>query len=154
MEIQSARFPDDLGSVRELFREYAAWLDVDLSFQGFEDELATLPGKYARPTGNVFLAREGAAILGCCAFRPHTHEICELKRLWVRPEARGNRVGKALVRRAEADARSAGYAAVVLDTLNTMTPAMNLYRSLGYAETAPYYHNPLPGSVYFRKDLC
>jgi putative acetyltransferase len=173
MEIRSARFPQDALVLRELFREYARWLQADLCFQGFEEELATLPGKYARPRGDVLICtREGAkevgdgstrsestrsestlTVLGCIAYRPHSEGICEMKRLWVRPEAQGNGLGRTLVLELETHARADGYSRIVLDTLDRMSAAVGLYRSLGYQEIAPYYHNPLPGALYFGKEL-
>jgi putative acetyltransferase len=153
MEIRSARFPQEADLVRELFREYAGWLAVDLSFQGFEDELASLPGKYEPPGGEVLLAGEPEGTLGCIAYRPFDGPVCEMKRLWVRPDARRRGLGATLARELESRARRAGYRAVVLDTLRSMTPALELYRSLGYREIDPYYHNPLPDAVYLRKEL-
>lgn len=153
MEIRSARFPDDADLVRTLFREYADWLGVDLSFQGFEEELATLPGKYAPPGGDVLLAAEDGDTLGCVAFRPLEGSTCEMKRLWVRRQARRSGLATALVRELERRAANAGYTAIVLDTLRTMTPALALYLRLGYREIEPYYHNPLPGAVYLAKHI-
>lgn len=152
MVITSARFPRDVQVIRDLFREYARWLQVDLCFQGFEEELATLPGRYARPGGDVLICTAGN-VLGCIAYRPHSRTTCEMKRLWVRPEAQGGGLGRALVLELEARARAEGYTRIVLDTLEHMTAAVALYRSLGYRETAPYYRNPLPGALYFCKDL-
>jgi ribosomal protein S18 acetylase RimI-like enzyme len=151
--IRPAAFPADIAIVRTLFTEYATWLNVDLSFQGFSDELEALPGKYARPAGGIVLALAGASVVGCAAFRPLEPATCEVKRLWVRPEGRMQGVGRALMERVESDARSAGYEAAVLDTLEHMTAALTLYESLGYERIAPYYNNPLPGAVYLGKHL-
>ena len=169
MNIRSARFPDEASLVRELFTEYAAWLSVDLSFQGFADELASLPGKYAHPAGDVLIAvTDGARIAGeasrderiarpaaagCIAYRPLEGAVCEMKRLWVRPHARGAGLGRMLVAEMETRARADGYRRVVLDTLRSMKPALRLYLGMGYEETEPYYHNPLPDVVYLAKAL-
>lgn len=172
MEIRSARFPRDAPVLRDLFREYARWLQADLCFQGFEEELATLPGKYARPGGDVLICTGRSArgsgdgggdgdthgkcaptVLGCIAYRPHSEGVCEMKRLWVRPEAQGMGLGRTLVLELESRARADGYGRIVLDTLDRMSAAVGLYRSLGYREIAPYYHNPLPGALYFGKVL-
>lgn len=153
MEIRCARFPDDADLVRTLFREYADWLGVDLSFQGFEQELASLPGKYAPPGGEVLLAAGDGHTLGCVAFRPFEGPTCEMKRLWVHPQARRVGLATALVGELERRAVASGYTAVVLDTLRTMTPALALYLRLGYREIEPYYHNPLPDAVYLARDI-
>ena len=152
--MRDARFPDDTATVQTLFREYADWLGVDLCFQGFDEELASLPGKYAPPEGCLLLATDGDTVLGCCAIRRFAPDVCEVKRLWVRPEARGRGLGRELMARIEEHARLAGYNSAVLDTLETMEPAVRLYESLGYRRTPPYYHNPIPGAVYFRKSLA
>lgn len=153
MQIRAARFPDDADLVRTLFREYADWLGVDLSFQGFEEELASLPGTYAEPDGEVLLAANDGDTLGCVAFRPLEGFTCEMKRLWVRPQARRSGLATALVHELERRAADAGYRAVVLDTLRTMTPALALYLRMGYREIEPYYRNPLPDVVYLSKDI-
>ncbi|MFW5745240.1 MAG: GNAT family N-acetyltransferase [Spirochaetota bacterium] len=153
MEIRSARFPDDADLVRTLFREYADWLGVDLSFQGFEEELASLPGTYAAPGGELLLAADDGDTLGCVAFRPFEGPTCEMKRLWVRPRARRAGLATALVGELERRAAAVGYRSIVLDTLRTMTPALALYLRLGYREIEAYYHNPLPGAVYLAKDI-
>lgn len=154
MEIRSARFPAEADLVRTLFLEYARWLNVDLCFQGFEEELATLPGKYATPGGDVLLASDGDEVVGCIAFRPFADDTCEMKRLWVRPGARGRGLGSALVFELEQRVSAAGYRMIVLDTLRTMSGAVHLYRSLHYREIPAYYHNPLPEALYFGKEMA
>ncbi|TCO79233.1 acetyltransferase (GNAT) family protein [Plasticicumulans lactativorans] len=151
--IYEARFPDDLARVRALFEEYAAGLGIDLGFQGFAEELAGLPGRYARPTGGVWLAVAGDAVVGCIALRPLDAERAEVKRLYVRPALRGSGAGRALAERALAAAAGAGYRRVLLDTLPSMTGAIALYRSLGFAEVAAYYHNPVPDTLYLGREL-
>jgi GNAT superfamily N-acetyltransferase len=153
IDIREASMPADLAVVQRLFREYAAGLGVDLCFQGFDEELASLPGRYAPPAGGLWLAAADGRPVGCVALRPLTVELCEIKRMYVQPECRGAGVGRRLGERALAAAASAGYRRACLDTLASMAAAMALYRSLGFAETEPYYHNPLPDVVFFSRDL-
>lgn len=138
----------DLTRARELFREYQQAIGVDLCFQGFEAELAALPGAYARPAGRLLLAWRGEALAGCGALRPLGPGVAELKRMWTRPDQRGHGVARAVAEALLAAAHDQGYRAVRLDTLEWMTAARALYRSLGFAEIGPYYPNPLPGVVY------
>ena len=152
--IRPAVVPDEIEIVRTLFREYVAWLGEDLAFQGFEAELASLPGKYSPPAGGILLAADDGDVVGCCAFRPSEGPTCELKRLWVRPRGRRLGTGSSLVLAVEAAAAGAGYTAVVLDTLERMTAATRLYESLGYERVPAYYHNPIPGALFFRKRLA
>lgn len=144
----------DLDDVRALFREYEAWLAHDLCFQGFEQELASLPGKYAPPQGRLLLAELGGRLAGVIALREFEPGVCEMKRLFVRDFARGHRVGRALAERLVAEAKAAGYRAMRLDTLpEQMAPANTLYESLGFRDTSAYYANPLPGVRYMELDL-
>jgi ribosomal protein S18 acetylase RimI-like enzyme len=145
--------PDLIPAVRELCLEYAHWLGVDLCFQGFEQELATLPGKYAPPAGAILLAWVDDSLAGCVALRPIEPGICEMKRLWVREAFRGLRLGEILGQAIVTRARETGYLRMRLDTLAQMKAAQSLYRRLGFAEIGPYYRNPLPGVVYLEKDL-
>ena len=137
-----------------MFEEYAAWLAVDLCFQGFAGELATLPGAYAPPRGMLMLAGPQDTALGCIALRPLGEAgpapgaTAEVKRLYVRPEARGTGLGKRLVQTVIDGARAIGYRELKLDTLSRMAEAHSLYATLGFRECAPYYHNPIPGAVY------
>lgn len=137
-----------LEEVRALFREYAAWIGVDLSFQGFEEELAALPGDYAPPAGRLLLGIAGGEAAGCVALRPFGRRDCELKRLYVRPSARGTGLGRLLAEAAVEAARGEGYERLLLDTLPGMEAARALYRSLGFAEIEPYRYNPLPGAQF------
>lgn len=152
-EIREARWPRDVDLVRKLFREYADSLDVDLSFQDFEAELANLPRGYAFPRGRVLLAFAEETVVGCVAFRSLAVTSCELKRLYVRPQARGMKAGRQLVLRACLEARLAGYLRIYLDTLPGMVAAQRLYQSLGFQDTDAYVFNPIAGSRYLYLDL-
>ena len=143
----------DLAITRQLFRAYADALPIDLGFQNFEHELASLPGEYAAPRGALFLARVDGAAVGCIGLRPFSEDVGELKRLYVRPELRGRGLARALVSTAIGAARRIGYTALVLDTLASMDAAIRLYESFGFQRTAPYYHNPLADAVYFRASI-
>jgi ribosomal protein S18 acetylase RimI-like enzyme len=143
-----ARTPEDLAQTRRLFRAYADWLGVDLCFQGFECELAELPGCYAPPAGRLLIARVGGDVVGCVGLRPLEPGVCEMKRLWVAPGFGGQGIGRALAETVVAAARALGYERMRLDTLPERMPAaQHLYRSLGFREIPAYYHNPLEGVV-------
>jgi len=146
---------NEMDTVATLFREYAASLGVDLAYQGFEAELAGLPGAYAPPSGTLLLALDPTSTpLGCVAIRAlHEPGICEMKRLHLRPSARGAGIGRALAMAAIEAARKAGYRAMRLDTLPTMEVAQALYRSLGFETTPPYYDTPVAGTIFMRKML-
>ena len=153
IEIRPAEFPRDLEVVRGLFREYVERLGVDLYFQEFEKEVSSLPGKYASPSGRLLLAWRGPEPVGCVALRKLDPTTCEMKRLYVRPDARGEHLGRRLAERICREAREAGYARICLDTLPTMTSAQALYRSLGFAPIEPYIFNPVPGTKFLGLDL-
>jgi putative acetyltransferase len=147
----------EMETVREIFREYAATLGVDLAFQDFEAELANLPGDYAAPRGHLLLAQVDGAIAGCCALRPldaaDYPNASEMKRLYVRKAFRGFGLGRELAESMLDQARRAGYACVLLDTLDGMESARALYTDLGFEEIPPYYHNPIAGSHYLKVDI-
>lgn len=145
--------PDWLDATRAIFREYAQGLGIDLSFQDFETELRELPGRYAAPRGRLLLAWRGTQPLGCVALRPLSGNDCEMKRLYVRAQARGERLGRRLAERICREAREAGYARICLDTLPTMESAQALYRSLGFRPIEPYVYNPIPGTLFLALDL-
>lgn len=148
--IAEAAGPADIAAVRMLFLDYAGSLGFSLCFQGFDDELASLPGKYGPPGGRLLLARDdsGAAV-GVVGVRPLGDGVCEMKRLYVVPAARGGHLGRRLAEAAIAAGDAMGYAAMRLDTHTQFTRAIALYRALGFVEIAAYYRNPLPGVVYF-----
>ncbi|HEY3246350.1 MAG TPA: GNAT family N-acetyltransferase [Phycisphaerae bacterium] len=133
---------EQIQTIRALFREYATGLQHDLCFQDFECELATLPGDYAPPRGRLFLATADELVGGCVALRPIEGDVCEMKRLYVRPAYRGGGVGRALATRVIDEARRIGYARMRLDTLPEMSEAVALYRSLGFREIPSYRYNP------------
>jgi len=153
MKIFQVEKGEALVQIRLLFREYVDFLDVDLCFQDFEAELEELPGKYVPPAGALFLAEENGRPLGCVALRPIDDTICELKRMYVRPEARGRGLGRELAQKVLVIARDYGYKTMYLDTLEKLDEAMSLYRSLGFKEMPAYYDNPLPDAVYWKLDL-
>ena len=153
--IVSAAFPGDAGLVWKLFSEYVQTLGVDLAFQGFDTELAQLPGKYAPPSGDVLLARNDAGdALACVALRATAvRDTGEIKRLYVCPSARGQGLGRRMAEAIIGRARELGYANVVLDTLVGMEAARRLYAELGFRLIPPYYENPLPGTSYMALEL-
>ena len=153
IRITDARWPDDHATVEALFREYIASLTEDISFQNPGDELAGLPGKYARPGGVVLIARDGAEAAGAIAYRMLEPGVAEMKRLYVRPAYRGRSLGRELANELIDDARGRGYRTVMLDTLESMSAARTLYRDLGFVPVEPYYDNPLPGVMYMALDL-
>ena len=144
---------DEMDIVRALFREYAAWLQVDLCFQGFEQELAALPGAYAAPQGGIWFSEQSGQIAGCVALRPLDQERCEIKRLWVREAYRGRSLGRRLAETALREGRAKGYKRACLDTLGQMTEARQLYKSLGFQEIPAYYDNPLEEVLYLEREL-
>jgi putative acetyltransferase len=151
--IVEAEDAEALAVVRRLFVEYAASLQVDLAFQGFAEELAGLPGAYARPAGGLLLGFDGEEPAGCVAFRPLEPGVAEMKRLYVRPSARGAGWGRRLAERVVSEARAAGYERMRLDTLPSMRPALGLYVAMGFREIPAYRRNPVPGTRFLELDL-
>lgn len=158
LEWRLVRTQEDTEAIRALFEDYQAHLGIDLCFQGFDEELRTLPGAYAEPMGALLMACVDGAPAGCCAFRPMPASdqvnACEMKRLFVRPAYRGLGLGRQLVERTMTLAQVAGYASMLLDTLSDMETARALYQEAGFVEVAPYYHNPIPGAHYLMVNLA
>jgi len=143
----------DVASARELFTEYADSLDFDLDFQGFDEELANLPSEYAPPKGCLLLAEYKGQPAGCVAVRGLSEDICEMKRLYVRPEFRGLGIGRALAQFVVEHARAIGYTCIRLDTAPSMEAARALYLSLGFGQISPYRYNPIEGAVFMELEL-
>ncbi len=157
LQLCSATTPTELEAARTLFLEYAASLQHDLCFQGFDAELSDLPGDYAAPRGSLLLAHCEGDWAGCCALRPLDSSdyanACEMKRLYVRSAFRGLGIGRTLAEATLDLARQAGYSCVLLDTLDDMESARAMYVDLGFEEIPPYYHNPIAGAHYLRVEL-
>lgn len=153
--IIQAETSGQIEEVRLLFREYEAWLGVDLCFQSFEKELENLPGKYAKPSGGLFLALSAEKFAGCIALRKIGDATCEMKRLFVRPDFRGLRLGKMLIEKAIAEAKAIGYQRMRLDTLlDKMPEAVKLYQFYGFREIPPYYENPHKETLFMELELA
>src|SRR5262245_46214554 len=151
--VRPAVLPAELPEIRALFLEYAASLGVDLGFQDFAHELATLPGEYVPPRGALLVAELDGAIGGCAALRPLDGDACEMKRLFVRGTLRGRGAGHALVLALMDEAHRIGYARMRLDTLPSMGAAIRLYEALGFTDIPPYRHNPVPGTRWLERLL-
>ena len=152
-DIRPTRFPEDADTVRRLFLAYADSLGVSLDFQDFDAELAGLPGDYLPPAGRLLLAWQGEEAVGCVALRPLQGDACEMKRLYVSPEARAGGLGRSLATRICDEARAAGYRLIRLDTLPEMAAAQRLYRALGFRPIEPYTFNPGAGTLFMERDL-
>lgn len=142
-----------LAIIRRLFREYQHDLGVDLCFQSFEEELATLPGRYGPPSGAILLAHHRCRAAGCVALRDLGKGVCEMKRMFVRPRFRGRGLGRALAEAIVAEGRRLGYRTMKLDTVPKLEAALGIYRELGFRPTAPYCHNPLKGAIFLALPL-
>jgi ribosomal protein S18 acetylase RimI-like enzyme len=153
IKITSLQIPDEVDEVRQLFQEYEDFLGVDLCFQSFQEELASLPGKYGPPDGVLLIAIDGQNSVGCVALRKLEEGICEMKRLFVRPKYRGQGLGRRLAKQIIDEAVKLGYSSMRLDTLDKLIEAIRLYESLGFKRRDPYYHNPLSGVLYWELEL-
>jgi len=152
--IRLVKTENEIQTARELFREYEAWLGMDLCFQGFEEELAGLPGKYASPNGRLYIVDIDGVPTGCIALRKLEDGICEMKRLYLRDAARGFGIGNELIGKLIKDAREIGYAKMRLDTYPPkMGNAVKLYESHGFRPIEPYYNNPHEGVLFMELDL-
>lgn len=153
-EIISAVSPEHIETVRSLFIEYQQWLNFSLCFQGFDKELAELPGKYSPPKGRLYIAEYEGNTAGCIALRPMEEEgMCEMKRLYVKDEFRGKGIGRMLTEKILADAQQIGYRIMRLDTLQRMDTARALYTKLGFKIIPAYYDNPMDEVVYMELTL-
>jgi len=157
IRLVSPSTPEELDALREIVREYARSLKVDLSFQEIDAELQDLPGEYVEPRGGLLLALVDGEVAGCCALRPldvsDYPNACEMKRLYVRRAFRGFGLGRQLAEATLDIARRGGYANVLLDTLDEMESARVLYADLGFEDIPPYYHNPIAGAHYLKAEI-
>lgn len=153
LTVREVQNDEEMEEVRSLFREYEAFLNIDLEFQNFKRELKKLPGVYAPPGGYLLIGTIHSRIMGCVALRRLDKNICEMKRLYVRHGGRGTGLGRKLVGRIILAAREMGYSTMRLDTLKRLKAAMNLYESYGFRRIEPYYDNPLQGVIYWELDL-
>jgi ribosomal protein S18 acetylase RimI-like enzyme len=154
IEIRQAETANDIESARAIFREYEAWLGMSLCFQNFEDELANLPGKYTPPDGRLYLAFIDDELAGCIALRKCEDGICEMKRLFLRENSRGQGLGNQLIEKLIKDARALGYSKMRLDTFPPkMGKAVKLYESHGFYPIEPYYQNPHDGVLFMELNL-
>jgi carbonic anhydrase len=153
LHVLDAGDTEALGHVRQFFRNYAGWLGVDLSFQRFDEEMASLPGVYAPPDGRLFYAENDGRPAGCVGVRPFSEGVCEMTRLYVEPEQRGRGVGRDLALAAIRSAKQLGYRRILLDTLPAMRIAVKLYRELGFRDTPAYYPTPVEGTMFLALDL-
>jgi putative acetyltransferase len=155
MRIVQAQSETEIAQVRELFGEYVTWLGINLCFQNYDKEVADLPGEYAPPHGRLLLALDDdGAVAGCAALRSLGNGVCEMKRLFVRPAFRGQRLGWRLAEMVLDEARALGYERIRLDTLpGKMDRAIAMYRVLGFKDIAPYYHNPVAGAAFMELNL-
>ncbi len=153
LEYLLVKTQEEYSKAKELFTEYAADINIDLSFQKFDNELLQIEKMYGAPEGGIILCKDDAQFIGCIAIRKFEEKICELKRMYVNPEFRGKGIGKQLLEKILELAKNYNYLLIRLDTLNYMTPAINLYKEKGFYEVKPYYHNPNATAVFFERIL-
>ena len=152
-EIIIANTESDYTEASMLFKEYAAWLNIDLGFQNFDEELLQLKEMYFHPNGAIILSKNENIFTGCIAVRKKENDIAELKRMFIKPAYRKKGMGALLLQKALAIAKDLQYKKIRLDTLDTMTPAINLYKRYGFYEIEPYYFNPEKNAIFFEKIL-
>jgi len=152
-DIRPACFPEDRDAIISIFREYIGSASVDLGFQDYEAEFATLPGRYAMPQGQILLVWQGGQVVGCAALRPIDEATCEMKRVYLRSSTRGIGLGRKLVERILHEARAAGYHRICLDVLPEFTAATRIYETLGFQPAPPVSFNPVPGTQFLALDL-
>jgi GNAT superfamily N-acetyltransferase len=153
MDLHTANTPAEIDAARTLFKEYAAALGIDLAYQGFAEELANLPGAYAPPAGRLLIAWVDRTAAGCVALRPMSHEICEMKRLFVRPAYRGCGLGRRLAEAIIREAKQIGYVTMRLDTIPSLDTATHLYESLGFIRRDAYYDTPVAETIFMERVL-
>lgn len=154
IEILPVNTPELTEETKRLFREYEKWLNVSLCFQGFEEEVNTLPGKYSPPEGRLYIVKYDGKYSGCIALRKIEDGICEMKRLFLKEELRGKGIGNTLVTKIINDAKAIGYKTMRLDTIKEKMPkAVEIYTKHGFVETEQYYHNPNPHTLFLELDL-
>jgi GNAT superfamily N-acetyltransferase len=154
IKIIQAETEEQIQQTRQLFREYEAWFGLSLCFQNFNEEVTNLPGQYATPEGRLYLALVDGKMAGCIALRKLEEGVCEMKRLFVKEDFRGQKIGAALIEKLIEEARSIGYKKMRLDTYPPkMAKAVNLYESYGFREISPYYHNPPGETLFLELDL-
>jgi len=153
-EILEVNTPELINETKHLFREYEKWLNISLCFQGFEEEVNTLPGKYAPTDGRLYIVKYDSKYSGCIALRKIEDGVCEMKRLYLKEELRGKGIGNILVSKIIQDAKEIGYKIMRLDTIKEKMPkAVEIYMKHGFVETEPYYHNPNPHTLFMELDL-
>ena len=153
-EILPVETPEMIAEIRRLFLEYETWLNVDLCFQGFEEEVNSLPGKYSPPDGRLYIVKQDGSYKGCIALRKIEDGICEMKRLYLNESARGKGIGNKLIKMIIQDAMDIGYNTMRLDTIKEKMPkAVSLYESHGFRELEPYYNNPNPHTLFMELQI-
>lgn len=143
----------EVAKVKQLFQEYTEFLGIDLQFQNYDEEFKTLPGEYDLPRGRLYIAEYDGRLAGCIAMHPYGESVCEMKRLYVRPEFRGKGIASALIKKIISDAGDLHCKALILDTMPFLKSSIALYRRLGFYEIEPYRYNPMEGALYFRLDI-
>lgn len=144
---------DKLEEIKKLFTDYAKWINLDLSYQNYDEEFKNLPGKYAKPEGRLYIAYLNDKVVGCIALRKFDDQKCEMKRLYVDPAGRGHQIGRKLVEKVINEAKAIGYRQMLLDTLPFMEGAIHIYESVGFKKIEAYYSTPLTETIFLSIDL-